>query len=163
LNDLLILDDTCNANPESVIGMLETLSRLKRKRTVGVIGQLAELEEDLRDSAAYILDHLPAGLTHLYFSGASGRILAPMVVGRFPELRVNWAESLPDLIAQLKPLAESGTVMGIKGSRSAHMERVVYAMQGECFSCNLTPCFRLNACRVCPLFQNPSAASVNKG
>jgi UDP-N-acetylmuramoyl-tripeptide--D-alanyl-D-alanine ligase len=154
---LLILDDTYNANPESLIGMLETLCRLKRLQTIGVIGQLAELEEPLSESAAYILDNLPDGLSHLYLTGATGRILAPMIADRYPSIAVHYELGIIPLISCLKKWVGQAAVIGVKGSRSAHMERVVYALRGMEVGCQLMPCPRLNMCQDCPQLKSSHA------
>jgi UDP-N-acetylmuramyl pentapeptide synthase len=153
-DDRLILDDTYNANPESLIGMLETICRLRRQPTIGVIGHLAELENPLSESAAHILEHLPKGLSHLYFTGETGRILAPLVAARYPTIQVRYLAEMAALIAHVKAWVGKAAVIGVKGSRSAHMERVVYALQEVDFSCCLTSCSRLNMCNVCPLFRS---------
>lgn len=149
LNDVLILDDTYNANPESVIAMLNTICALEMRRRVGVVGNLAELDTDLKESAGYILEHLPDNLTDLYLSGETGKILFPLIKSRFPELAISYADSIHTLIDELTHLTDSKTVIGVKGSRTSHMERVVYALAGKPFRCPLARCGKLTMCKDC--------------
>lgn len=154
INGALLLDDTYNANPESTINMLETICTLQMEQYIGVVGNLAELDAELIESADYILSNLPERLTALILSGESGKILTSLIQKRKPGLKTVFAASVDEIIQQLKPLLNRGTVIGIKGSRSAHMERVVHGLTGTPFSCTLKTCGRLNRCDVCDLF-NP--------
>ncbi len=153
INGSLLLDDTYNANPESMINMLETICSADAEQCIGVVGNLAELEEDLSESAEFILSNLPDRLTALFLSGESGKILIPLIQKRFPELQTEFASSVTEMIDILKPLMNSRTVVGIKGSRSSHMERVIFGLMEKRFTCFLDRCSRLNRCNVCDLFE----------
>ncbi len=151
-NDVLILDDTYNANPESVIQMLKTICQLEANRYVGVVGNLAELDEGLKESAGYIINHLPEKLTDLILSGETGRILTDLVKETYPQLNILYFDSIAEMVDYLLSITDGQVVMGIKGSRSAHLERVVYALKGETFSCELARCGKLCACSQCEEF-----------
>ena len=147
-----ILDDTYNANPESTINMLKTICLHGAHRTIAVVGNLAELEEDLVESAAYIVENIPDKLTHLILSGETGQILLPLIKEKFPKLDIRWIESIPEISDVLSTLIVDDTILGIKGSRSAHMERVLYALWGKIGKCGLNRCGRLSMCRDCEEF-----------
>lgn len=152
-NGALILDDSYNANPESVINMLKTLCSVEARQYIAVIGNLAELEENLKESAEYILKNIPAKVTHLILSGDTGKILAPLFKNKFPDLAVFTLDSLPEIIAKLKLLANKYTVIGVKGSRSAHMERIVYGLSETTeTNCTLLSCGKLDMCKICDCF-----------
>lgn len=151
-NDTLILDDTYNANPESMINMLKTICSLNRKKSVGVVGNLAELESDLKESATYILDNIPETLSHLFLGGESGKILVPLLKARFPELDARLFLTTEEIMGILNTMLNKNTVMGVKGSRSSHMERVVYQLMGDQVRCDLTSCGKLQMCRTCSSF-----------
>lgn len=151
ISGALLLDDTYNANPESMINMLETIASLQMDRTVGVVGNLAELESGLSESADYILSHLPENLTTLFMSGDTGEILVPLIQKRLPNIETVFVRSVPEILSRLLPLMNSRTVVGIKGSRSSHMERVVLGLTEKAFTCDLERCGRLNRCDVCEL------------
>ncbi len=151
-NDVLILDDTYNANPESLINMLRTICSLDKDRCIGVVGNMAELDDNLKESADYILLNLPEELSHLFLSGETGRILLPLIRDGNPDLDVIFIESVRELIEEVGDLSDGRTVIGIKGSRSAHMERVVYGLTGKATSCDLVSCGRLNMCSACDQF-----------
>ena len=149
MHDVLILDDTYNANPESVIAMLKTVCSLEMPRRVGVVGNMAELDEGLQESGEYLLQHLPEQLTDLFLCGETGKILYPQIVEKFPRINTRYAASFSELMDMLSPLADARTVVGVKGSRSSHMERVVYALQGRYSRCHLQRCGKLMMCKQC--------------
>ncbi len=146
---VLILDDTYNANPESVISMLNTICSLKMKRTVGVVGNLAELDEGMKETSGYILENIPQNLTDLFLSGDTGKILYPQIKQKFPNLNVVFTTSMDDLINQLRELLSPNTVIGVKGSRTSHLERVVYALNARIPQCKLMRCGKLMMCKDC--------------
>jgi len=149
---LLILDDTYNANPESTINMLNTLCMMDAQRYIAVVGNLAELEDNLTESAQYIIQNIPEKLTHLLLSGETGQILLPLVRSKRSNLDVRWFESVQETYLALNSLITKNSVVGIKGSRSAHMERVLYALQGKLTDCDLSRCGRLSMCIDCEEF-----------
>lgn len=154
VNDVMILDDTYNANPQSVIGMLKTISSLDVRRIIAVVGNLAELEEGMAESSVYILENFPAEITDLVLSGETGEILFPLIQDRYPNTRTCFIESPLEIVRYLLPLANKETVIGVKGSRSSHFERIVYGLQGKPFSCDLVRCGKLPMCGTCPLLSD---------
>ncbi|MDH5560945.1 MAG: UDP-N-acetylmuramoyl-tripeptide--D-alanyl-D-alanine ligase [Deltaproteobacteria bacterium] len=149
LGDSLIYDDSYNANPDSLVNMLKTICVLKHERKIAVIGNLAELEEDLSVSAAYIIERLPQELTDLILTGQTGRVLFPLIKERIPNLKIAYFKDTQEIIAYLKGQPDHQTVIGIKGSRSSHMERVVLALTGEKIQCALETCGKLMMCQSC--------------
>lgn len=148
-NGVLILDDTYNANPESVVAMLNTICSLNMKQTIGVVGNLAELDEDLKETAGYIVENIPSNLTDLLLSGDTGKILSPKIQNRHPNLNVVYTDSIISLIEKTNNLAHKDAVIGVKGSRTSHLERVVYALGGRMTRCELGRCGKLMMCNQC--------------
>ncbi|MDT8446428.1 MAG: Mur ligase family protein [bacterium] len=145
-----LLDDSYNANPESVVNMLQTLTSLKADRYIGVVGNLAEMDEGLQQSGEVILRGLPPKLTHLFLGGQSGQDLAPAIRQARPDLELHLFEQPLELLPLLAPLRGPGAVIGIKGSRSAHMERLTWALSGQDAACPLPRCGLLLNCADCP-------------
>ena len=124
-----VVNDAYNANPESMRAALKTLavmSRGKARRTIAVLGHMAELGEDTREA------HMDLGrfvvrldVTQLVVVGAAaGGIHAGAV------LEGSWGDEsihVPDVNAALELLRAElapGDVVLVKGSRSAGLERV---------------------------------------
>ena len=149
LNLVRILNDVYNANPESVVNMLKTLCLLDADRYVGVVGNLAEMDADLAVSADVIVEQIPPKLTHLILTGETGKILHRLIEKRYPKLSSVYASSPEETIDRAKRFCDRKTAIGVKGSRSAHMERVVRTLCGEKVSCGLAECGLLTNCSDC--------------
>jgi len=151
INGVRILDDSYNANPESVINMLQTISSIPASRRIAVIGNLAELDEGLESSAVYIKNNIPQGIHQLYFGGETGKILTELIQKKRPDLHTSYFQSHFEIIDELKQSCDEQTIIGIKGSRSSHMERVVLLLCGTDAQCRETRCGKLLMCSYCDL------------
>lgn len=136
--DTLLIDDTYNANPDSVLAALDTLVELAglgRARAIAVLGDMKELGAASRGYHEQIGRHaVKAGVSVLVGCGremvaataaaaweASGRFAA------FPTQVMHVADPL-DAIQLVHSLLQSGDVILVKGSRSMAMERIVAAL-----------------------------------
>ncbi len=117
---LRLIDDTYNANPDSVLAAIAVLQQAPGERWL-VLGDLAELGEGAPALHAELgRCARAAGLPHLYTLGRLSR--------RAAEAFGSGAEAfdrIEDLVAALRERAAIGDTLLIKGSRSACMERVV--------------------------------------
>ncbi|MBI3774556.1 MAG: UDP-N-acetylmuramoyl-tripeptide--D-alanyl-D-alanine ligase [Gammaproteobacteria bacterium] len=125
-NDACIIDDTYNANPASVQAALNVLAACRGRRIL-VLGDLAELgggaallHRDIGTAAA------AAGIDALYTVGELSAHSASVFGGEQRHFA-----SQEELMTYLLPMLALGTTVLVKGSRSAHMERVVGALTGE--------------------------------
>ena len=122
-NNACIIDDTYNANPASVQAALDVLAACRGRRVL-VLGDLAELGDDTvvlhRNIGAAAAT---AGIDALYTVGA----LSVHAADAFNAEHRHFANQ-EALMANLIPLLALGTTVLVKGSRSAHMERVVGAL-----------------------------------
>ncbi len=120
-----ILDDTYNANPDAMRAALALLAERRETVKIAVLGEMAELgPESARwheEVGAYAR---ACGVTHLFVLGENARAIAT----GFGE-KAQCFEDVAALVAALEPLLSSQTVVLIKGSRRARMERVVAALQ----------------------------------
>lgn len=128
-----VVDDSYNANPESMKAALETVAALRGpKRHIAVLGKMGELGE------GGIAAHADMG-----WCAASLGYAAVVVVGpdcdETNALCAAAAESIPALLVQtpaeaaaaLRPMLEPGDAILFKGSRSAGMERSMYELFPE--------------------------------
>lgn len=125
-----VIDDSYNANPESMKAALETVAALRGpKRRIAVLGKMGELGE------SGIAAHADMG-----WCAAGLGYAAVVVVGpECPEtlaLCSAAAERIPALLVQtpaeaaaaLRQLMQPGDALLFKGSRSAGMERSMYEL-----------------------------------
>jgi UDP-N-acetylmuramoyl-tripeptide--D-alanyl-D-alanine ligase len=120
---LQFLDDTYNANPESMIAALETLARLPvTGRRIAVLGRMGELGAEalaghrrVGDAAARL------GINHLICVGAEARWIAEGAKARgYTDLTT--VDDIAEAARHLRELARAGDLTLVKGSRSAAME-----------------------------------------
>lgn len=121
-----VLDDSYNANPTSLRAGLELLAGLPGRRLL-VLGGMAELGADaprLHFEAGTSARTL--GIDGLY---GLGPLAAEAARGFGAGAQV--FEDVAALVEALRPQLDSKTVVLVKGSRSARMERVVEALTGR--------------------------------
>jgi UDP-N-acetylmuramoyl-tripeptide--D-alanyl-D-alanine ligase len=123
---LNLIDDTYNANPDSVAAAITVLQQSPGAGWL-VLGDLAELGDETEALHAEIGQRArEAGLPHLYTLGPLSRHAA--------EAFGDGARAftrLEDLITELTEQVNTGDTLLIKGSRSAGMERVVKLLMAE--------------------------------
>jgi UDP-N-acetylmuramoyl-tripeptide--D-alanyl-D-alanine ligase len=123
---LHLIDDSYNANPDSVAAAIAVLQQAPGDRWL-VLGDLAELGEAAETLHAQIGRRArEAGLPHLYTLGRLSRKAAEAFGDEAEAF-----EHIEDLVSALKQRAVCGDTLLIKGSRSAGMERVVTLLMGE--------------------------------
>lgn len=130
-----ILDDTYNANPDSMEAALATMAELAgSRRSVVALGEMRELGSYADAAHRHIgAAATQAGVALLLCCGETGRLYGEGAVrAGLAADRVIWAADS----AALAPLAcaqvRAGDVVLVKGSRGSRMERVVEAlMSGE--------------------------------
>lgn len=121
-----LIDDSYNANPGSALAAVATLALQPGERWL-VLGNMAELGPDAEALHARVGDAARnRGITRVYTVGK----LAAHAAEAFGA----HAYTLVDqeaLIAALKSDLHAGVTLLVKGSHSAHMERVVAALLGS--------------------------------
>jgi UDP-N-acetylmuramoyl-tripeptide--D-alanyl-D-alanine ligase len=119
-----ILDDSYNANPDSMVAALETLGRMPGRR-IAVLGQMNELGGESerghrRVGEAAAREKIDCVIT--VGSIAAGIATAAREHGVMLALT---AESTSEAAAILRSMARTGDTVLIKGSRSVKMETIV--------------------------------------
>lgn len=118
-----VLDDTYNANPASLEAALRVLAAQSGQRIL-ILGDMGELGPDTvayHRQAGILAQQL--GIDAVYGLGQ----LAAEAAEAFAAGTEHFME-LPPLIDALQPHLNLETVVLVKGSRAAHMERVVQAL-----------------------------------
>jgi UDP-N-acetylmuramoyl-tripeptide--D-alanyl-D-alanine ligase len=127
--DSIILDDTYNASPDSVIAALNLLADLTPGRRIAVLGDMLELGSYERTGHERVARRAAEVADVLVTVGPRGRIIAEVALqqGMRPEVvhAMNDYQGAVDyLLAQVRP----GDIVLVKGSRAVYMERVVSAL-----------------------------------
>ncbi len=130
-NGALILDDTYNASPDSVMAALNLLEELQGKKCA-VLGEMLELgpyeqqgHEMVGVRAAQIVDRLIAvGERAKYIADSALR-------AGLPSKNIIWVPTVLDAIQVLKDSLNANDVVLVKGSHGLHMERIVTALEAS--------------------------------
>ena len=127
----LILDDTYNASPESVIAALNLLNELEGRR-IAVLGDMLEL--GAREETGHrLVGRRAREVAHLLITlGPRGRIIADEAreVGLPAEAVVELNDS-DEVIVYLRDRIGRGDVVLLKGSRGMRMDRIAPALTVE--------------------------------
>jgi len=126
-----IIDDTYNANPGSMAGVIETLVQSAARRRILVIGDMRELG----DAAEALHRELGraaagAGLDRLCITGAFAGAVAEGALAGGMEAGQILAAGKGDIIEDLKGFVLPGDWVAVKGSRAVAMETIVEGLLG---------------------------------
>jgi UDP-N-acetylmuramoyl-tripeptide--D-alanyl-D-alanine ligase len=123
---VLLLDESYNANPESMRAALAVLA-LQPGRRIAVLGDMAELGDHAPALHAGLAPAVEAaGPAEVHLCGAQMRHLYEVLPARLRGVLAPDAEALlPELRARLRP----GDVVLVKGSNASKMARLVEALQ----------------------------------
>lgn len=124
LNGAVLIDDTYNANPDSMKAAIQVLSHLDATR-IFVMGDMGELGPDAPAMHAavgnYAREHQ---IQHFYSLGEHSQ----QASRAFGETAKHFTD-VEMLVNHIKPLMQSGVTVLIKGSRFMKMERVVKLLE----------------------------------
>ncbi|PKO51755.1 MAG: UDP-N-acetylmuramoyl-tripeptide--D-alanyl-D-alanine ligase [Betaproteobacteria bacterium HGW-Betaproteobacteria-20] len=138
-NGAALIDDTYNANPDSMKAAIDVLAKFQGKKIL-VLGDMGELGADAKNMHAEIGAYAKAaGLTELY---CLGDLSLEMVRG-FGIGAHHYA--IPESIAEaVKPLLSHDATVLVKGSRFMKMERVVDLLEKDLLNEKLEKTLREN-------------------
>ncbi|MFW1677564.1 UDP-N-acetylmuramoyl-tripeptide--D-alanyl-D-alanine ligase [Pontibacter sp. JAM-7] len=130
-NGALVIDDSYNANPGSVLAAVDLLATLPGE-SVLVLGDMAELGDGAEEAHATVgCRAAQKGICHLWVTGVLSRHTVTGYANAAGADGQYFADK-NELIAALLPRAKAGVNILVKGSRSAGMEQVVAGLeQGE--------------------------------
>jgi UDP-N-acetylmuramoyl-tripeptide--D-alanyl-D-alanine ligase len=132
-----ILDESYNANPDSVLACLELLREFPGDRGV-VLGEMRELGEGAVDMHREVLEYASGlGLRFMILVGEAYEKALELLGGGSPQEKLDGCEVLicesasKALAAALEIIREGDTVL-VKGSHSVGLEEVVSTLQRGC-------------------------------
>jgi len=130
--DVLVIDDSYNANPQSMRDALETLARLETPgQRLAVLGRMGELGDE-GHAAHRETGRLAAslGLDELFLIGPMADVVAEGArEAGLADSHIHIADDHDSLTRSLRSCISKGDRILVKGSRAAQMERVIAALE----------------------------------
>jgi len=132
--DVLVIDDSYNANPQSMRNALESLANLethgRRYAVLGEMGELGSEGDRAHREAGQLAGELE--LDGLFVLGASAeRVAEGARAAGMPPDSIHVEASHEAIAEALRERISKGDCILVKGSRAAAMERVIPALSGE--------------------------------
>jgi UDP-N-acetylmuramoyl-tripeptide--D-alanyl-D-alanine ligase len=128
-NNALLIDDTYNASPESMLAALNLLSELQGRK-VAVLGDMLELGPYEREGHEMVGVRAAEIVDLLVLMGERTRMIADAAQqAGLAGSAIHWFKTSQEIIDYLKTQLMPGNVALIKGSRSMHMENIVAALE----------------------------------
>jgi UDP-N-acetylmuramoyl-tripeptide--D-alanyl-D-alanine ligase len=129
-NGSLILDDTYNASPESVIAALNLLSEMPAERRMAVLGDMLELGHYEELGHRLVGNRAARVVDVLVTIGPRARLIAAEAreMG-LPKQAVHEFEQIDQVIEFLRPQLNKGDVLLLKGSHGLRLDRIVPALE----------------------------------
>ena len=132
IGGIRILDDTYNANPDSMSAALVTLARMpvagRRIAVLGGMGELGKESESGHRSVGEVAGREKIGC--VITVGEAARWIADAAEGSGVGSVIRTADA-EEATRTLRGLAQPGDTVLVKASRSARLERIVQAMEGR--------------------------------
>ncbi|MFQ5485594.1 MAG: glutamate ligase domain-containing protein, partial [Desulfobacterales bacterium] len=127
LRGIHIIDDTYNANPDSMKAAIDTLGFLKKKkRGIFVAGDMLELGE-FAESMHRMVGTLfaTAGIAKLYITGDFAEVVASGAKNRGMDADRIFTGRKKDIVEDMIHFLQPGDWVMVKGSRGMAMEKIV--------------------------------------
>ncbi len=130
-NGALILDDTYNASPESVLAALNLLSELEGRK-IAVLGEMRELGQ-YEQQGYRLVGHRVAEVAQILVTvgQTSVQIAETAMESGFLRSNILSAPDIPEAVELLRDLLRPDDVCLIKGAHGMYMGRIVTALEGE--------------------------------
>ena len=127
-NDVLVIDDAYNANPQSMRNALETLNRLpcsgRRHAVLGQMGELGATADAAHEEIGRLAGELSVDTLYLLGEYAERTAEVARAAGLSPD-QIVIGRDHDDLAQNLITRIAKGDRVLVKGSRAAQMERVI--------------------------------------
>jgi UDP-N-acetylmuramoyl-tripeptide--D-alanyl-D-alanine ligase len=128
-NGALILDDTYNASPESMLAALNLLQDLEGRK-VAVLGDMLELGQYEQRGHEMVGIRAAEVVDELVTLGERGRIIAQAALeAGLPASKITILDQVEQVIQYLQPELKTNDVVLVKGSNMMKMDRIVSALE----------------------------------
>jgi len=137
-NNIKVLNDTYNANPNSMEEALKVMQQMPGARKIAVLGDMLELGEWTRQAHLDIGKSIvKSSINHLITLGENSKFIAEGAVTLgMSQRKINTCNNIEEANLYLSKLIREGDVILVKGSRGMKMEGIVDFITEEVQKCN---------------------------
>jgi UDP-N-acetylmuramoyl-tripeptide--D-alanyl-D-alanine ligase len=127
-----IIDDTYNASPLAVTAALETLSEIKSKRKIAVLGDMLEIGKYTAEAHEQIGDLAAEKADILISVGMRGKFISHSAIkSGMDKKNVHHFDNINDAGMFLQEIIKEGDLILVKASQSVRLEKVVKEVMAE--------------------------------
>jgi UDP-N-acetylmuramoyl-tripeptide--D-alanyl-D-alanine ligase len=134
--DVVVLDDSYNANPRALQAMLDVIAvETRRRRTIAVVGEMLELGERglaLHDECGRAVAEAGVQLLVTVGGEPAARLGRAAIAEGMPEDAVAHVATSAEAAERVVQMVRPGDLVFVKGSRGIHTDLVVERLKVEC-------------------------------
>ena len=141
---LSIIDDTYNASPKAAIESLKTLTLLgKGKKKIAVFGEMKDLGSLSKEAHTKLGEQIARSkINYLLTIGKIAKVIGQAAKKASFKGKIIGVVNTQEALKELKKLTNHKTLVLIKGSRHAHLERIVHGLMHKstvinCYHCGV--------------------------
>ena len=140
-----IIDDTYNASPKAAIESVNTLLDLgKRQKKIAVFGEMKDLGKFSQEAHELVgLKIAKSKIQSLVTIGRTASTIANVAQKNGFDGEIINLDTTRDAIEKIKKIKTTNSLILVKGSRHAHLERIVYGLLGKSTQVNCYHCGEL--------------------
>lgn len=119
--NILVIDDTYNANPDSMKSLIDTLKKAEKENKILILGDMFELGTDSISLHKEVLEYaLSAGITNVYVTGDNMQEASKTITSN----KINTFANKEELINSLEKIVIEDSIIGVKASRGMKFENI---------------------------------------
>jgi UDP-N-acetylmuramoyl-tripeptide--D-alanyl-D-alanine ligase len=143
---LAIIDDTYNSSPAAAIESINTLLELgKGRKKIAVLGEMKDLGKLSTESHIALGQKIAkTNINYLFTVGKTAEAISQSAEGASFKGKIINATSTKEISVQIKKLNFKKPLILVKGSRHAHLERVVFGLMHKSTNISCYHCGKIN-------------------
>jgi len=120
-NNILVIDDTYNANPDSMKSLIDTVKSGNKENKILILGDMFELGENSIDLHKQVLEYgINAGVSKIVVTGENMK----RAVNEMQSNLIKAYNNKEELINYLDEIIEKNSIVAIKASRGMKFENI---------------------------------------
>ncbi len=130
-NGVLVIDDTYNANPQSMKAAIDVLEKLEHKNKIAILGDMFELGDDSdnmhKEVGTYLIDK---DITQVILIGNNAKFIYEGLKENIENKQVYYFENKEVMYKEIQKLIEkANTAILLKASRGMKFEEIIEKIQ----------------------------------